>query len=443
MKTKLFAPKNKPTMNNILTAIDIGSNKVTGVSAIVTEEGKVHVLAAAQTDSKGVEEGVIQNIDRVVQSINKIVTNLNYKTDAEIKEVYLGVSGRNLEIITRTDNYIRRKHDTEITQEEVEEFTSRIHNILLPPGQVIVDVIPLFYKVDNGIRTKLPIGMHGKELKGYFKVITCQRQTRTYLDRCIEKAGLNLKGLMLNAEASAHACLSAQDMEAGVVVVDMGAAMTDIAFFYDGVLADLHLLPIGGNIVTNDIQDGCRILRDKAEKLKTRFGSAVVQENQKGLQISIDGVTHKDTREISMLSLAQIIEARMEDLSRLVFDTIDESGLRKHLLAGIVLTGGSAQLNNIEEHFEEATGLTTRIGKLKGFTASEKITRQLNNSYAAALGTVIKAAEKNDKIEAPAVIEEIEEIEIPEKTKKNMFQRMLDKWLVTSKENEGSWSEIN
>lgn len=432
-------------MTNILTAIDIGSSKVTGVSAIVTEEGKVHVLAAAQTDSKGVEEGVIQNIDRTVQAINKIVTNLNYKTDAELKDVYVGISGRNLEIITRTDNYIRRKHDTEITQEEINEFTARLHNILLPPGQVIVDVIPLFYKVDNGIRTKLPVGMHGKELKGYFKVITCEKQTKTYLNRCFEKAGLNLKGIVLNAEASAHACLSPQDMEAGVVVVDMGAAMTDIAFFYDGVLADLHLLPIGGNIITNDIQDGCRILREKAEKLKTRFGSAIVQENQKGLQISIDGVTHKDTREISMLSLAQIIEARMEDISRLVYDTIDESGLKKHLLAGIVLTGGSAQLNNIEEHFDESTGLTTRIGKLKGFTASDKMTRQLNNSYASALGTIIKAVDKIEKVSPAAKIEiiEEEEIEIPEKTKRNMFQRMLDKWLVTSKESEESWSELN
>jgi cell division protein FtsA len=236
-----------------------------------------------------------------------------------------------------------------------------MHKVLLLPGERIIHALPQEFSVDGENGIKNPVGMSGVRMEANFHVITGQVTAIGNIFKCVERAGLQVKELMLEPLASSAAVLSDEEKEAGVALVDIGGGTTDVAIFQDGIIRHTAVIPFGGNIITEDIRHGCTIMKNEAEALKTQYGSALSTEAESAI-ICIKGLRGRATREISTKVLAEIIQARMSEILELVHYEIKNSGYEKKLIGGIVLTGGGSQLKHMKQLVEYTTGLDCRIG---------------------------------------------------------------------------------
>ncbi|WP_293895114.1 cell division protein FtsA, partial [Flavobacterium sp.] len=273
---------------------------------------------------------------------------------------------------------------------------------------------PQEYIIDNESGIKNPIGMAGIRLEANFHIITGQIAAARNIYKCVQKAGLEIPdktGLTLEPLASSDAVLSDEEKEAGVVLVDIGGGTTDIAIFQDGIIRHTAVVPFGGNVITDDIKEGCSIIEKQAELLKTKFGSAWPGENKDNEIVSIPGLRGRDPKEISLKNLSKIIHARVVEIIEQVFTEIKAYGHedpRKKLIAGIVLTGGGSQLKHIKQLVEYITGMDTRIGypneHLAG-NSSEEISSPL---FATAVGLVMNSIENNSNSAYKIELKEVE-----------------------------------
>jgi cell division protein FtsA len=267
---------------------------------------------------------------------------------------------------------------------------------VMSPGEEIIHVIPQEYIIDSESGIKNPIGHAGIRLEGNFHIITGQVSAVKNIFKCVDRAGLQTVDLHLEPLASADAVLSDEEKEAGVVLVDIGGGTTDVAIFYDGIIRHTAVIPFGGNIITDDIKEGCGIIRTQAEQLKVKFGSALSQENQENEIISIPGLRGRPHKEISVKFLAQIIQARMEEILEFVLFEIKSSGYERKLAAGIVVTGGGSLLKHLPQLVMLTTGLDCRIGTPNEHLAGND--DELKNPlYATGVGLVMKGIEKYDR----------------------------------------------
>lgn len=207
-----------------------------------------------------------------------------------------------------------------------------------------------------------PVGMTGVRLEADFHVITAQTNAIANINKCIQRAGLQIDNLILEPLASSQAVLSDEEKEAGIVLVDIGGGTTDIAIFHDSIIRHTAVIPFGGNIITADIKQGCMVMQNQAEKLKTEFGRALAEEASTNDIVSIKGLRDRAPKEISVKNLAHIIQARMEEIIEMVHTEIICSGYEGKLAGGIVLTGGGALLQYSKQLFELMTGMDVRIG---------------------------------------------------------------------------------
>jgi cell division protein FtsA len=271
-----------------------------------------------------------------------------------------------------------------------------MHRLVMSPGEEIIHVIPQEYIIDSEIGIKNPIGHAGIRLEGNFHIITGQVSAVKNIFKCVNRAGLETVDLHLEPLASADAVLSDEEKEAGVVLVDIGGGTTDVAIFYDGIIRHTAVIPFGGNIITDDIKEGCGIIKTQAEQLKVRFGSALAQENQENEIISIPGLRGRPHKEISIKFLAQIIQARMEEILEFVLFEIKSSGYERKLSAGIVVTGGGSLLKHLPQLVMLTTGMDCRIGTPNEHLAGND--DELKNPlYATGVGLVMKGIEKYER----------------------------------------------
>jgi cell division protein FtsA len=267
-----------------------------------------------------------------------------------------------------------------------------MYKLVLPPGEEIIHVFPQEYIIDNEQGIKSPKGMLGVRLEANCHIVTGQITAAKNIDKCVQKAGLELTELVLEPIASAEAVLTQEEKEAGVVLIDIGGGTTDIAIFQDGILRHTAVIPFGGDIITEDIKEGCTIIKNQAEALKVKFGSALASENQENEVVVIPGLRGRSPKEISVKNLAHIIQARMEEIIEHAYFEIKNSGYEKKMIAGIVLTGGGAMLKHLRQLVEYMTGMDTRIGYPNEHLAkgAEDISSPI---YATSVGLVIKGLE--------------------------------------------------
>jgi cell division protein FtsA len=236
--------------------------------------------------------------------------------------------------------------------------------------------------------------MPGSRLEANFHIITGQVHNVMNIRKCVDRAGLKVKDIILEPIASADAVLSDEEKEAGVVLVDIGGGTTDIAIFQDGLIRHTAVIPFGGNIITQDIKEGCKIMQKPAEELKVRFGSALAMETKDNEVVCIPGLRGRPAKEITLKNLASIIQARMEEIIELVNYEITNSGYKKKLIGGIVVTGGGAQLQHLTQLFEYMTGMDTRIGYPNEHLANtNNLTELASPIYATGIGLVMKGFE--------------------------------------------------
>jgi cell division protein FtsA len=382
--------------SDIVVGLDIGTTKIAAIVGRKNEFGKIEILGIGRSDSLGVMRGVVSNIEKTVQAIKAAVDEASAKSGVDIKVVNVGIAGQHIKSLQHRGIRTRQSLDEEISQNDIDALIDDMYKLVMLPGEAIIDVLPQEYIVDNEQGIKDPIGMSGIRLEANFHIITGQMAAMNNIKKCIEKAGLVMADLQLEPICSAAAVLSTEEKEAGVALVDIGGGTTDIAIFYDGIIRHTAVIPFGGNIITEDIKEGCTIIQKQAELLKTKFGSALASENQENEIVSIPGLRGRDPKEISVKNLAHIIQARMEEIMEHVYYEVKNSGYEKKLIAGIVVTGGGAQLKHIKQLIEYVTGMDVRVGLPNEHLAksSEEVTSPM---YATGVGLVIKGLEKLDR----------------------------------------------
>jgi cell division protein FtsA len=376
--------------------LDLGTTKIAAIVGRKNEFGKVEILGIGRTESLGVNRGVVVNIEQTVASIKAAVAMAADKANVDIGEVIVGIAGQHIKSMQHRGMITRQSLDDEVNQKDIDNLIDNMHRLVMSPGEEIIHVIPQEYIIDSESGIKNPIGHAGIRLEGNFHIITGQVSAVKNIFKCVDRAGLQTVDLHLEPLASADAVLSDEEKEAGVVLVDIGGGTTDVAIFYDGIIRHTAVIPFGGNIITDDIKEGCGIIRTQAEQLKVKFGSALSQENQENEIISIPGLRGRPHKEISVKFLAQIIQARMEEILEFVLFEIKSSGYERKLAAGIVVTGGGALLKHLSQLVMLTTGLDCRIGTPNEHLAGND--DELKNPlFATGIGLVMKGIDKYER----------------------------------------------
>ena len=375
--------------DKIVVGLDIGTTKICALVGRKNEFGKLEILGMGKAVSEGVVRGIVSNIDKTVDAIKKAIRMAEEQSGINIGVVNVGIAGQHIKSLQHNGSITRATVDNEITVEDVNRLTNDMYRLVTPPGSEIIHVMPQDYKVDYEEGIIDPVGMSGVRLEGNFHIITAQSNAINNINKCVTRAGLEIDNLILEPLASCMSVLSEEEKEAGVVLVDIGGGTTDMAIFKDNIIRHAAVLPFGGNIVTSDIKQGCMVMQNQAEQLKVKFGKAIADEASENEIVSIPGLRDRTPKEISLKNLAYIIEARMSEIIELVYSEIVRSGYANSLAAGIVITGGGAQLQNLVQLVEYITGLDARIGYPNEHLGKSKIDAVKSPMYATTVGLVL------------------------------------------------------
>ena len=392
--------------DNIAVGLDIGTTKIVAMIGKKNEYGKLEILGVGKSKSLGVHRGVVNNITQTIQSIQQAVADAENDSGYKINDVVVGIAGQHIRSIQHSDYISRPNAEEVIGDADIDALIGQVHKLAMLPGEEIIHVLPQEFKIDGQAEIKEPIGMYGGRLESSFHVVVGQAASIRNLGRCIKSAGLELSGLTLEPLASADAVLSQEEKEAGVALIDIGGGTTDLAIFKDGIIRHTAVIPFGGNVITEDIKEGCSIIEKQAELLKTRFGSAWPGENKDNEIVSIPGLRGREPKEISLKNLSKIIHARVVEIIEQVYAEIKLYGHedpKKKLIAGIVLTGGGAQLQHIKQLVEYITGMDTRIGYPNEHLAGDSDEELSSPLYATAVGLVMNSIRNNTKSATPFV----------------------------------------
>jgi cell division protein FtsA len=382
----------------IIVGLDIGTTKICVIVARKNEFGKIDILGMGKSESEGVSRGVVTNIQKTVEAIKDAVNQAASRSNVDIKVVHVGIAGQHIKSLRHRGIIVRTNGEDEIGQVDVNRLDEDMHRLVMNPGEEIIHVIPQEYIVDSESGIKDPIGMAGVRLEGNFHIITGQITAAKNIHRCVNKAGLTVADLILEPIASCEAVLTEEEKEAGVALIDIGGGTTDIAIFQDGIIRHTAVIPLGGNIITEDIKEGCAVMRKQAEALKVKFGCALADEAKENEIIAIPGLRGRDPREISVKNLSYIIQARVEEIFEHVYYEIKCSGYEKKLIAGIVITGGGAQLKHLAQLVEYVTGLDARIG-FPNEHLSQGMVEEVNSPmYSTGIGLTLKGFAPEKKL---------------------------------------------
>lgn len=380
----------------IIVGLDIGTTKIATIVGRRSEHGKIEILGSGKTESIGVKRGVVSNIESTVQSIKKAIEEAESKSNVKIDYVNVGIAGQHIKSLQHRGIIIRKNIDDEISQKDVDDLLESMRNLNMSPGEEIIDVIPQEYIIDGEAGIREPVGMLGNSLEANFHIIVGQTTAAKNIFKCVRKSGLDIVDLILEPIASAKAVLSDEEKEAGVALVDIGGGTTDVAIFHDGIIRHTAVIPFGGDVITEDIKEGCSIIKKHAEELKVKFGSALASENKEEEVVAIPGLRGRPPKEITLKNLASIIQARIEEIIEHVYFEIKNSGFENKLIAGIVLTGGGSLLKHISQLTEFMTGMDTRIGYPNEHLAEGTPEDLASPTYATGIGLVIEGFERYD-----------------------------------------------
>ncbi len=395
---------------NVVVALDIGTTKVCAIAGRKTEHGKIEVLGVGKVESVGVLRGVVSNIEKTVNAIMDAIGEAERRSGMKIKVVNVGIAGQHIKSLQHRGILVRDNVHEEIGQKDIDRLIQDMHKLVLPPGDKIVHVIPQEYIVDNEQGIIDPIGMSGIRLEANFHIITGQIAASKNIFKCVEKTGLNVTSLTLEPIASAAAVLSQEEKEAGVALVDIGGGTTDLAIFHDGIIRHTSVVPFGGNVITKDIKEGCKVMQHQAELLKVKFGAALADEIYDNRMITIPGLKGREPKEISEKNLALIIQSRVEEIFDHIYWEIRRSGYENKLIGGVVLTGGGSLLRYIDKLVELHTGLSTRIG-IPIEQLAHGYTKEVSSPiFSTAIGLLLKGYESEDNTPLTFETDENEEV---------------------------------
>jgi cell division protein FtsA len=431
---------------NIAVGLDIGTTKIVAMIGCYNEYGKMEILGIGKAKSLGVHRGVVNNITQTIQSIQQAVEAAEVSSGMQISEVVAGIAGQHIRSLQHSDYITRKDGDEVINDRDIDSLCNQVHKLVMLPGEEIIHVLPQDFKVDGQAEIAEPKGMYGARLEANFHVVVGQVTSIRNIGRCIKSAGLEFAGITLEPLASANAVLSQEEKEAGVALIDIGGGTTDLAIFKDGIIRHTAVIPFGGNVITEDIKEGCSIIEKQAEMLKIKFGSAWPGENKDNEIVSIPGLRGREPKEITLKNLSKIIHARVVEIIEQVYAEIKAYGheeQKKKLIAGIVITGGGAELKHLKQLVEYTTGMDTRVGFPNEHLAGNSDADTLSPIYATAVGLVLNSLQRNgeykkepvkNQVESAEQKDETQEKEVEDRKVPKARKSFFEKWAEKFKE---------
>jgi cell division protein FtsA len=352
----------------------------------------------------------------------------------EIHSVHVGIAGQHIKSLQHRNSISLGDKNEEISKEDVARLIKDTYKLALAPGDEIIHVLPQEYTVDDIGDVYEPIGMSGVRLTSNFHIITGNVDAIKNIYKSVERAGLEVADLILEPLSSSDAVLTSEELEAGVCLVDIGGGTTDVAIFKNGIIRHTAVIPFGGNIITKDVEEGCNVLRNQAEALKVKFGSALADENKENEIVCIPSFHGRPPKEVSVKNLAMVIQARVEEIFETVLYEIKSSGLEKKLNAGIVITGGGSQLKHLDKLVEFVTSLDTRIGYANEHLGQSGVEEIKSPIYATGVGLVLKGFKSLEELEKiNTIVNEKDRKKAKEEVKQtNILTRLFTqgkKWL--------------
>ncbi len=375
----------KKVEKNLLVGLDIGTSKVVTLVGEVDSNGKIELISIGSHPSKGLKRGVVVNIDATVASIQSSVEVAENMAQCQIHSAYTGISGSHVKSLN--SHGIVAIRDQEVMQADVDRVLDAARAVAIPADQKILHVLPQEYIIDHQGGIREPIGMSGVRLEANVHIVTGAVSAAQNIIKCIKRCGLEVADVILEQLASSHAVLTEDEKELGVCLVDIGAGTTDIAVFVDGAIRHTAVIPIAGDQVTSDIAVALRTPTASAEAIKLKYANALVEDVRGDEEIEVDGVGERPGRTISKKLLAEVVEARYEELFNLIKAELKRSGFERRMAAGIVLTGGAASIQGGLVLAESIFKAPVRLGIPMGISGLPDVIH--NPAYATGVGLLL------------------------------------------------------
>jgi cell division protein FtsA len=371
-----------------MVAIDLGSHNVAVGVGTRDDDGKLALVDVAVKPVDGVVRGEIRNIEQVAKAIREALDELETRLGIKITEAYTGISGQHIRC-ARNSYYVFVGGDGEIREKEVQMLRDNMRNVQAPDGQRILDFIPLNYVIDSDEEVADPVGMYGKKLEATFNFIIGEASAISRLEKALGKVDVRLAGLHINPLVAAEAVVLPDEKELGVAVLDMGAGTTDICIYHDRIPRHIGVVPLGSDMINKDIRS-FGILERYIEELKVKYGSAVPENASADRLIKVPGRTPREPKEISFFNLATIISSRLRDILDYAMEEIRRAGYEGRLGAGLVLTGGAAQMKDIDKMVRDYTGMDVRIASPDVQLAEESRAMGADTGFSTLVGLLLK-----------------------------------------------------
>lgn len=410
-----------PNVNQTVV-IDLGSSKFTALAGQLNSSGKIEIGAYAKVQAKGMKRGMVANIEEVATALTGLIHQIEQQTGNAVTVAHVAYAGQNMKSVD-FKGYRFTSEEGIVTKSDLNELFNEAQLVKTEPDFRVLDVIPVAFIVD-GENTELnPIGISGRKIEAFFKLILIPEVQYTLLRKVFEKTGVKLAKVVFSLLATAEAMLSHAEKEIGTIILDIGAGTTKMGVYMDRALVHASVIPFGGMVISKDIKEGCSIQLNLAEQLKVQFGEAMGDFADDQKIVTIPAQNGWDPKEISFKSLAYIIQARLEEIIDYTFMPLENSDIKTKLGSGIVVSGGTGDFKNIISLIKFRTGLDARKGNLvNNYIFSSEEIKNLTFSTAIGLLSLMlntKPVESTQtRVEAPVKKE-------PKKWSK-AFQKIID-----------------
>lgn len=378
---------------NLIVGLDIGTSKIVAIVAELQPEGTLKVIGLGQHASRGLKKGVVINIDSTMQAIQRALEEAELMADCKISSVFTGIAGSHIKSLN-SHGMVKIK-DAEVMQADVDRVVDTARAIALPSDQQILHILTQEFIIDGQEDVREPLGMSGMKLEVRVHIVTGAVAAAQNIVKCIKRCGLEVSDLVLQPLASSMAVLTEDEKELGVCLVDFGGGTTDIAVFKQGAIRHTAVVPIAGDQVTNDIAVAFRTPTQAAEEIKIKHGCALRQLADPREVVEVPGVDGREPRQLSVQTLAEVIEPRIVELYELVLSELRRSGMEEMIASGIVITGGSSMMRGMVELGEEIFHMPVRLGMPRYVGGLSEVVG--NPRYATGVGLVLMGKQQVER----------------------------------------------
>lgn len=378
---------------NLIVGLDIGTSKIVAIVAELQPEGTLKVIGLGQHISRGLKKGVVINIESTMQAIQRALEEAELMADCKINNVYTGIAGSHIKSLN-SHGMVKIK-DAEVSQMDVDRVIETARAIALPADQQILHILTQEFIIDGQEDVREPLGMSGMKLEVKVHIVTGAVAAAQNIVKCIKRCGIEVSDLILQPLASSLAVLTEDEKELGVCLVDIGGGTTDIAVFKQGAIRHTAVVPIAGDQMTNDVAVAFRTPTQSAEDIKIKHGCALRQLADPREVVEVPGVDGREPRQLSVQTLAEVLEPRVVELYELILNELRRSGMEEMIASGIVITGGSAMMRGMVELGEEIFHMPVRLGMPRYVGGLSEVVS--NPRYATGVGLVLMGKQQLER----------------------------------------------